>query len=95
VEPERRKLSRKIQHRHGIDCCSGCIDLGWSPTARADDKQTISDLEHKYAVTTGPGEVMKFYESGGDVVPYDPMPPEPKCPPHYWRRGNAPNASLR
>jgi ketosteroid isomerase-like protein len=43
--------------------------------ARADDQQAISDLEHKYVVTTDPDEVMKYWDSGDDVVLYDPMPP--------------------
>jgi len=48
---------------------------GWAFAAPADDKQTISTLEHKLAVTTDPDEVMKFYESGDDVVLFDVMPP--------------------
>jgi ketosteroid isomerase-like protein len=43
--------------------------------ARADDKQTISNLEHKLAVQTNPDEIMKFYDSGDDVVLFDVMPP--------------------
>jgi hypothetical protein len=43
--------------------------------ARADDQQAISDLEHKYVVTTDPDEVMKYWDSGDNVVLYDPMPP--------------------
>ena len=43
--------------------------------ARADDQQTISDLEHKLAVQTNPDEVMKFWESGDDVVLFDVMSP--------------------
>ena len=47
----------------------------WAPAARADDKQEISDLEHKVAIVTTPDEIMKFYESGDDVVLYDIMTP--------------------
>ena len=35
----------------------------WAPAARPDDKQEISDLEHKLPITTNPDEVMKFFES--------------------------------
>jgi ketosteroid isomerase-like protein len=49
----------------------------WGPAlaARADDQQTIADLEHKVAIVTTPDEIMKFYESGDDVVLYDIMTP--------------------
>jgi ketosteroid isomerase-like protein len=43
--------------------------------ARADDKQTISNLEHKAAVQTDPDEIMKLYDSGDDVVVFDVMSP--------------------
>ncbi len=48
---------------------------GLSPAARADDKQTISDLEHKIATITDPDEAMKYYDSGNDVVIFDFMGP--------------------
>jgi ketosteroid isomerase-like protein len=48
---------------------------GWAFAAPADDKQTISNLEHKLAVQTDPDEIMKFYDSGDDVVLFDVMSP--------------------
>jgi ketosteroid isomerase-like protein len=48
---------------------------GSALSARADDQQTISNLEHKLAVQTDPDEIMKFYDSGDDVVLYDVMSP--------------------
>ena len=47
----------------------------WAPAVRADDKQEISDLEHKLAVTTNTDDLMKFYESGDDIVLFDVMSP--------------------
>ena len=43
--------------------------------ARADDQQEITDLEHKLAFQTDPNEIMKFYESGDDIVLFDVMSP--------------------
>jgi len=43
--------------------------------ARADDKQEISDLEHKIATVTTGDEAMKYYDSGDDVVVFDVMGP--------------------
>ncbi len=51
------------------------VICGWSLTVRADDQQTIADLEHKAAIVTTPDEIMKFYEDGDDVVLFDVMPP--------------------
>ena len=48
---------------------------GWPQTARADDQQEISDLEHKLAVTTNLDEAMKYWDSGDDVVLFDVMTP--------------------
>jgi ketosteroid isomerase-like protein len=45
------------------------------PTARADDQQEISDLEHKVAVTLNADEVMKYWASGDDIVLFDLMGP--------------------
>ena len=47
----------------------------WAPAARADDKQEISNLEHKIATTSNPDEAMKYYDSGNDVVIFDFMGP--------------------
>ena len=46
-----------------------------APAARANDKQTISHLEHKLAVQTDPNQVMKFWSSRDDVVLFDVMGP--------------------
>lgn len=43
--------------------------------ARADDQQAISDLEHKYATITTGDEVMKYWDSGDDIVLFDAMVP--------------------
>ena len=43
--------------------------------AQADDKQTVSDLERKLAVTTNPDEAMKYWDDGDDVVLFDVMQP--------------------
>ncbi len=48
---------------------------GLSPAARADDQKEIADMERKYVLTTDPDEVMKYWDTGEDVVLYDPMPP--------------------
>jgi ketosteroid isomerase-like protein len=59
----------------GTLAISAALICASAPGARADDKQEITDLEHKLAVTTDPDEVMKYYESGDDVVLFDVMPP--------------------
>ena len=48
---------------------------GWSPAARADDQQEISDLEHKLAVTTNLDEAMKYWAGGDNVMLFDVMTP--------------------
>jgi ketosteroid isomerase-like protein len=45
----------------------------WAPAARADDKQEISDLEHKIATVTTGDEAMKYYDS--EYVLFDVMGP--------------------
>lgn len=45
------------------------------PAARADDQQAISDLEHKVATVTNADEVMKYWDSGDDIVLFDIMGP--------------------
>ena len=45
------------------------------PAARADDEQAISDLEHKVATVTSGDEVMKYWDSGDDIVLFDIMGP--------------------
>jgi ketosteroid isomerase-like protein len=47
----------------------------WAPSARADDQQEISDLEHKIATITNGDEAMKYWENGDDVVLFDIMGP--------------------
>jgi len=47
----------------------------WTPAARADDKQEICDLEHKYATITTRDEAKKYFDSGDDVVLFDMMGP--------------------
>ncbi len=47
----------------------------WAPSARADDQQEISDLEHKIATITTGDEAMKYWDSGDDVVLFDLMGP--------------------
>ena len=49
-------------------CCS-------APAAWADDEQTISDLEHKVATITNGDELMKYWDSGDDIVLFDMMGP--------------------
>jgi ketosteroid isomerase-like protein len=46
-----------------------------APAARADDQQAISDLEHKVATATSGDEVMKYWDSGDDIVLFDIMGP--------------------
>ena len=46
-----------------------------APAARADDQQEISDLEHKVATVTNGDEVMKYWDSGDDIVLFDMMGP--------------------
>ena len=43
--------------------------------ARADDRQEITDLEHKVATVTNANQGMKYYDSGADVVLFDMMGP--------------------
>jgi ketosteroid isomerase-like protein len=45
------------------------------PAARADDEQAISDLEHKVATVTSGDELMKYWDSGDDIVLFDIMGP--------------------
>lgn len=45
------------------------------PDARADDQQEISDLEHKVANVPNADEVMKYWNSGDDIVLFDIMGP--------------------
>lgn len=45
------------------------------PAARADDQQTISDLEHKVATTTNADEVMKYWDSEDSIVLFDVFGP--------------------
>jgi len=45
------------------------------PAARADDQQAISDLEHKVAIAPNGDEVMKYWDSGDDIVLFDAMGP--------------------
>ena len=47
----------------------------WAPAVRAEDKQEISDLEHKIATVTTGDEAMKYYDNGDDVVVFDAMGP--------------------
>ena len=51
------------------------VILGLALAARADDKQTISNLEHKLAVQTDPDEIMKYWDSSDDLVVFDVMGP--------------------
>jgi ketosteroid isomerase-like protein len=48
---------------------------GWVFAAAADDKQVISDLEHKLATVTTGDEAMKYFDTGDDVVLFDMMGP--------------------
>jgi ketosteroid isomerase-like protein len=47
----------------------------WAPAARADDRQEISDLEHKVAIAPNADEAMKYFDLGDDVVVFDMMGP--------------------
>ena len=44
-----------------------------APWVWADDKQAISDLEHKIATITSADEAMKYYADGNDVGLFDMM----------------------
>jgi ketosteroid isomerase-like protein len=48
---------------------------GLAPRAQADDRQEISDLEHKIATITTADEAMKYYDKSDDIVLFDMMGP--------------------
>jgi ketosteroid isomerase-like protein len=51
------------------------VICGSVPAARGDDEQAITDLEHKVATVTSGDELMKYLDSGDDIVVFDIMGP--------------------
>ena len=57
--------------------------------ARADDQQEISDLERKVAIVTNGDELMKYWDSGDDIVLFDMMGPPREYAGHRAIRAHA------